>query len=85
LQPPLASLTSPHHREHENRRYGCIAQQLPQLGLCCDCHIQTLRRTRDLPLPGLLSGRMEPASVSANGALSNQPGATPQVINPRIS
>jgi type I restriction enzyme S subunit len=41
--------------------------------------IQNLRRTRDLLLPRLLSGQVELASVSANGAPSNQPGATPQV------
>jgi hypothetical protein len=37
------------------------------------------RRTRNLLLPRLLSGRAELASTSANGASSNQPGATPQV------
>ena len=41
--------------------------------------IQNHRRTRDLLLPRLLSGQVAVASVSANGALSNQPGATPQV------
>ena len=41
--------------------------------------IQNLRRTRDLLLPRLLSGQVELASVSAHGATSNQPGATPQV------
>ena len=41
--------------------------------------IQNLRRTRDLLLPRLLSRQVALASVSANGATSNQPGATPQV------
>ena len=41
--------------------------------------IQDLRRTRDLLLLRPLSGQVELASVSANGASSNQPGATPQV------
>jgi len=40
--------------------------------------IQNLRRTRDLLLPRRLSGRVALESVSANGASSNQPGATPQ-------
>ena len=43
--------------------------------------IQNLRRTRDLLLPRLLSGQMELVSASANGATSNQPGATPQVTH----
>jgi type I restriction enzyme S subunit len=43
--------------------------------------IQNLRRTRDLLLPRLLSGQVELASASANGATSNQPGATPQVTH----
>jgi hypothetical protein len=45
------------------------------------CQIQSLRRTRELLLPRLLAGQVELASVSANGALSNQPGASPQVTN----
>jgi hypothetical protein len=45
------------------------------------CQIQNLRRTRDLLLRRLLSWQVELASVSANGALSNQPGASPQVTN----
>ena len=40
--------------------------------------IQNLRRTRYLPLPRLLSGQVALACVSANGASSNQPGATLQ-------
>jgi hypothetical protein len=40
--------------------------------------IQNLRRTRDLLLPRRLSGQVALESVSANGASSNQPGATPQ-------
>jgi hypothetical protein len=43
--------------------------------------IQNLRQTRDLLLPRLLSGQVELAS--ANGAFSNQPGATPQDQNKR--
>jgi hypothetical protein len=43
--------------------------------------IQNLRQTRDLLLPRLLSGQVELASASANGATSNQPGATPQVTH----
>jgi type I restriction enzyme, S subunit len=43
--------------------------------------IQNLRRTRDLLLPRLLSGQVELVSASANGATSNQPGATPQVTH----
>jgi type I restriction enzyme S subunit len=39
----------------------------------------TLRRTRDLLLPKLISGALDVPSVSANGAASHQPGATPQV------
>ena len=44
--------------------------------------IQNLRRTRDLLLPRLLSGQLALASVSANGAPSYQPGATPQAESP---
>ncbi len=62
----------------ENRVTTIAAAALGRIATL-EAQIQNLRRTRDLLLPRLLSGQVELASVSANGAPSNQPGATPQV------
>lgn len=59
------------------QRFESIAgPMLDQIGVLAS-QIQNLRRTRDLLLPRLLSGQTALASVSANGAPSYQPGATP--------
>lgn len=69
VQPPRALL------DH----YSTIV--VPSFRLIYELHlqIQNLRRTRDLLLPRLLSGQVDLSSVSANGAVSYQPGASPQV------
>jgi type I restriction enzyme S subunit len=69
--PPLAIQAS----------YGEIARPMRKAAITLTTQIQNLRQTRDLLLPRLLSGQVELAS--ANGAFSNQPGATPQDQNKR--
>jgi restriction endonuclease S subunit len=61
------------------QRYDTIARGIHKQREILLRQIQNLRRTRDLLLPRLLSGQVELACASANGATSNQPGATPQV------
>ena len=61
-----------------NELVRCFSEQVGPLFdgiLMLQKKIQNLRRTRDLLLPRLLSGQMELASISANGATSYQPGA----------
>ena len=63
------------------QRFGDFTAPLSRRILKLERAIENLRRTRDLVLPRLLSGQVALASASANGATSNQPGATPQVTH----
>ncbi len=62
----------------ENRVTTFAAAALGRIATL-EAQVHCFRRTRDLLLPRLLSSQSELASASANGASSNQPGATPQL------
>jgi len=82
LSPVLASKMEFARPPRELRqRFAELAEPMVRRIVQLYSTIQNLRRTRDLLLPRLLSGQVELASASANGATSNQPGATPQVTH----
>ena len=63
------------------KRFEVLVEPMHQQLITLTKHVENLRRTRDLLLPRLLSGLVELKTASANGAASNQPGATPQVTH----
>ena len=60
------------------KRFEVLVEPMHQQLITLTKRVTNLRQTRDLLLPRLLSGQVELAVVSANGATSYQPGASPQ-------